>query len=110
MVPGPFELEPLIEGIKWFILYMLALVFCVWVGKIFVSHRSRQILERWANNNDYQILSFEVQPWWLSRRFYHRVYYVVVQTPEGQTKRGWVRCGSLLWGILVDKTDASWDE
>lgn len=110
MVPGPFDLEPLIEMITWFVLYMLALVFCAWVGIIFVSHRSRQILERWAANNGYQILSFKAQPWWLSRRFYYRIYYVVVQTSKGQKKRGWVRCGSLLWGTLVDKIDVSWDE
>ncbi len=29
MVPGPFDLEPLIEMITWFVLYMLALVFAL---------------------------------------------------------------------------------
>ena len=81
---------------------------------VWTFSRSRKILERWAAENGYQILSSEFR--WLRRGPFfwtsskgQTVYYVVVRTPEGPTKRGWVRCGSFWWGVMQDKAKVRWE-
>jgi hypothetical protein len=77
--------------------------------------RAGQILEHWAKDNGYEILSSEHRwlrrgPffWWTGRG--QEVYYVTVRTPDGKLRRGWIRCGSYFWGVLSDSAEVRWDE
>jgi hypothetical protein len=76
--------------------------------------RARSILEQWAGENGYEIISREHS--FMGGRFWWRkskdqeVYYVTVRTPEGEVRRGWVRCGGWLLGILSNQADVEWDE
>jgi hypothetical protein len=37
------------------------------------------------------------------------VYRVKVRTRDGRLRRGWVRCGGWLSGVLSDQVDVRWD-
>ena len=77
--------------------------------------RTEKILARWARDNDYSILSAEFRwfrrgPffWWTSRG--QEVFYVTVRTTEGRRRRGWVRCGGFIFGVLVNRAEVRWDD
>lgn len=77
--------------------------------------RADKILEHWAENNGYEIVSKELRwfrrgPffWWTSRG--QEVYFVKVRGPDGEYRRGWVRCGNWLLGMFVDEAEARWNE
>ena len=75
--------------------------------------RSEQILSKWATENGYQIL--ELQPkiinrgpfFWSSKM--QAIHRITVQDAEGTQLSGWVRCGSILQGVLSDKVEVKWD-
>ncbi len=77
--------------------------------------RGRQMLDQWAQVNGYRIVSSEVR-WFRRGPFFwttskgQMVYHVVVLTPGGQTRRGYVRCGSFFWGLWKDKVEERWDD
>ena len=79
---------------------------------IIQSSRTKAMLEQWADTNGYEIVSSERR--WLGGSFWWKksknqvAYYVTIRTSEGHTRRGWVRCGSRLWG--ADYADVKWDE
>ena len=77
--------------------------------------RAENILKHWARDNGYEILSKEYRwfrrgPffWWTSRA--QEVFYATIRTSDGQSRRGWVRCGSWFWGTCQDRAEARWDE
>ena len=68
---------------------------------------ARQILEKWAAGNSYEIQSAEYR-WFFRGPFQWRtndqaVYYVTIRMPNGQVKRGWVCC-------LSNQPDVRWDD
>lgn len=92
-------------------------VFIVVVIIIFLTlKRARRILEDWAAQNDYQILSSEVRwlrkgpflTWRTSRN--QIVYYITVRTLDGTIKNGWVRCGGFWLGTFQNKAEVRWDD
>ena len=77
--------------------------------------RARRILEHWAQNNGYEILSserrvFRKGPFFWTANNGQEVYFVMIRTSEGKTQRGWVCCGSWFWGTFVDTTKVRWEE
>ena len=94
------------------IILCIALVVIVLVWTFF---RSRSILESWAKENGYQILSSEIRlfsrgPFFWTASNNQVVYYVTVQTSDGTVKRGWARCGSWWWGVFLNQVEIRWDE
>ena len=81
---------------------------------VFHFSRAKSILEQWAEDNGYEIISSEQR--WFGGAFWWRkskgqeVYYVTVRTPDGQIRRGWVRCGGWFLGVLSDQTSVEWDD
>lgn len=77
--------------------------------------RSRAVLESWAAENGYELLTggfrlFRRGPFFWTSSKGQTVHRVVVRTSEGQVMQGWVRCGSI-WGVLFsDKVEVRWDE
>ncbi len=93
-----------------FIVIVLAIVSMSWTFA-----RSSSILETWARENGYRLLSSEYR--WLSKGPYffrtskgQTVYRVSVQDAQGRTRSGFVRCGSWIFGLLSDKVDVRWDD
>lgn len=77
--------------------------------------RPRQILNRWAQDNNYEILEadyrwFRYGPFFWTTSKGQCVYYVTVRTPDGQERRGWVRCGGWILGVFSDNAEVRWDE
>ena len=81
---------------------------------VWTFSRSRRMLEKWAVDNNYQIISASIRlfrrgPFFWTTSKNQVVYYVTIRTSEG-IKNGWVRCGSWAWGIFQDKVEVRWDE
>jgi hypothetical protein len=96
-----------IFGIVIFVAFGVAML-------IFHFSRAKSILEQWAETNGFELLSSERR--WFGGTFWWRkskgqeVYYVTIRTPDGQIRKGWVRCGGWFLGILSDQADVEWDE
>ena len=75
--------------------------------------RSNYLLEKWADENRYQLLRvghrmFRKGPFLWSGRG-QTVYRVRVQDERGNERRGWVRCGSWWLGVFTNKIEVKWD-
>ena len=97
------------------VLGILAFITFVIVMIVWHYSRSRQVLENWANENNYRIVSSEYRNFFRGPFFWtssksQTVYYVTVETADGQTRSGWVRCGGWFWGLFSDTAEVRWDE
>ena len=77
--------------------------------------RAKQILETWARENGYEILSSDLRL--LSRGPYkwtllgkQWVFHVTVRANDGTVRTGYVKCGSFFWGVFVNKAEAELDQ
>jgi hypothetical protein len=96
---------------------VIAIVLLVSFGIVmllFQFSRARSILELWADENRYEIVSSEHRwlggPFWWRKGKGQEVYYVTVRTADGQVRRGWVRCGGWFLGVMSNAADVEWDE
>lgn len=76
--------------------------------------RSRRLLDQWAAANGYRILESEVRlffrgPYFMISSNAQTVYRVKVLDRQGNTKSGWVKCGSFFLGVFEDKVEARWE-
>jgi hypothetical protein len=99
------------------ITFALVLVFIVLALGLMAWHftRAREILNRWAQANSHEILTAELRllrlgPFFWTTSRGQTVYNVTVRTPNGQERRGWVRCGGWFWGMFSDHAEVRWDE
>jgi hypothetical protein len=91
--------------------------FAGFIALVWMWHfkRSSYLLEQWAARNDFRILSrqyrffFKGPFFWTSSRG-QVVYCVIVLDSDGDTRKGWVRCGGWLLGLLSDRTEVRWDD
>jgi hypothetical protein len=96
-------------------LFMLLLMFSlVAMGFAWHFHRSRSLLERWAERNGCRILAAEYRhvfrgPFFWTSSKGQTVYRVTVEVPGG-VRTGWVRCGSWWFGLLSDRAEVRWNE
>lgn len=95
---------------------LLVLVFIAFAIAMVFWHysRSRQLLENWARNNDYSIVSSEYRHFFKGPFFWtsskgQAVYYVTIRTADGEMRSGWVRCGGWFLGLLNDHAEVRWD-
>jgi hypothetical protein len=83
-------------------------------GLVWHSHRSRTLLERWAERNGYRIIdagyrNFFRGPFFWTTAKGQTVYRVTVEV-QGGVRRGWVRCGGRRLGLFSDWAEVRWDE
>lgn len=82
---------------------------------VWAQSRGKSMLETWAHQNGYEILSSE-ECWFFSGPFFwtsskgQKVYKVTVSEAEGRIRSGYVRCGSFWLGLWSDRVDARWDD
>lgn len=95
-----------------FAVFVITLVILAWAWHF---SRSRSILQKWADDNGYQLLQAEYR-WFRKGPFFWRasrdqvVYYVTVRDQLGRERRGWVRCGSWLLGMFSNRADVRWED
>lgn len=97
------------------ILTIAAIVFLAIIAMVWHFSRSRSLLENWAAENGYRLLSsqyrnFSRGPFFWTTSKGQTVYRVTVQDRDGGTRSGWVRCGSWWGGLLSDKVQVRWDD
>ena len=77
--------------------------------------RSRSLLDRWAEGNEFRILQSEYRhifrgPFFWTSSKGQTVYRVTVEDRAGNVRSGWVRCGGWWLGLWSDNVEARWDE
>ena len=81
------------------ILFVIACILASVVSTIWFFKRSHVVLEQWADEHGFTIISAERRwfrrgPFWWRTSKAQDVYFVTVKTDKGITQRGFVRCGS----------------
>ncbi|MCJ2543689.1 hypothetical protein [Thermostichus vulcanus] len=95
------------------LLVLAAISFAIW-SIFWQQKRSQELLQRWAAEHGYQILSQEVRYWrrgpffWTTSR-YQWVFYVRVRDSWGRERTGWVRLGDWWWGLWSDRVEDRWE-
>ena len=96
--------------------FIMVPVMLLLVATIFAwhYHRSRSLLERWAERNGSRILAAEYRhvfrgPFFWTSSKGQTVYRVTIEVMGG-VRTGWVRCGSWWLGLLSDRVEVRWDE
>ncbi|MCC6675544.1 MAG: hypothetical protein IT436_00235 [Phycisphaerales bacterium] len=88
------------------------------VGAMLSLHmnRGRSLLDRWADENGYEILEADYR-WMLRGPFFFRsndknaVYRITVRDLEGDVRRGYARCGGFWFGMwLSPDVTVEWDD
>jgi hypothetical protein len=97
------------------ILFILILVPIAIFGIAMSISRPRTILERWADANGFQIVHAERRTFFRGPFFWRStkdqvVYYVTVRDSSGAARRGYVRCGGWVLGLMSDAADVQWDD
>ena len=92
------------------------LIIALAIGAVFWHYaRSRSLLEEWASENGYRILSSEHRhlargPFFWTTSKGQTVYRVSIEDREGRVRSGWVRCGSWMMGLWSDRVQVKWDD
>ncbi len=95
-------------------LFLIIVVIVVFVGLVLAwrSGRSKEILQKWADDNDYTLVSS--RPCYLFKGPFffvsdaQTVYFVTVRDAEGQNRSGWVRCGGFFFGLASNAAEVKW--
>jgi hypothetical protein len=77
--------------------------------------RSNSLLQQWAERNHYRLVEQEYRTFFRGPFFWttsrgQTVYYVTVEDSQGKRRKGWVRCGGWLLGMLSNNVEVAWDE
>jgi hypothetical protein len=76
--------------------------------------RSASLLDQWADQNGYRLVSREYRHlfkgpyFWTSSRG-QTVYRIVAEDGHGHQRSGWARCGGWFFGLLSDNVEVRWD-
>lgn len=99
------HLEAIKELIHIGLALLCILLLCLALNKV-IANRAETIMLNWVKEKQYQLLFYKRQrPYKL-----YRIFYIEVLAPSGVIKRGYIRCGDLLLGVLVNAVDISWEE
>ena len=91
-------------------LALLAVVLFAWI-----LHQAREVLQRWADANGYELIYREPKvlfkgPLTDWSRALHMAYRVEVRDREDRRRWGWVSCGAWLTDVPAEKVEVVWDE
>ena len=94
-----------------FVLLVLGIV-CLSLAWHFA--RSRALLQKWADDNGYQILRHEYRylrrgPFFWTTSRHQTVYHVEVLDRYGQPRTGYVRCGGWWLGLFSGNVEVKWE-
>ena len=97
----------------WFPIGVVVVIVTGVVNFKWRDSRSRTLLARWARQNGCRIV--ETSRSWFGGPFFwttskgQTVYHVVVQFPDGSTRRGFARMGSWWAGLISDDVRVEWE-
>ena len=97
-------------------IFALGLVLVIIIGTIRWHYgRSAAILQKWADDDGYQIVEKELRhffkgPFFFTASKNQTVYRVTVIDKAGQERSGWVKCGGWWFGMWTDQAKVRWDE
>jgi hypothetical protein len=102
------------SGALFFIFVFVAIVLVSFYAR-WHYRRADQILQNWAARNRVRILSSETRhlrrgPFWWSTSDSQVVLYVHVRDESGRERKGYLRLGSFMGGMLTDQVDVGWDD
>jgi hypothetical protein len=102
-----------LAGLLIVVTIIVLVVGCAWHFR-WHFHRSRTVLERWAERNGYRLREAEYRhvfrgPFFWSSSKGQTVYRVTVEGKD-RVRTGWVRCGGWFLGLLSDHAEVRWDE
>jgi hypothetical protein len=94
---------------------ILAVLIAMIFGLRWHFARSAAILQKWADENGYEILEKSYRHFFRGPFFFRTtkdqaVYRVAVRDKAGHVGTGWVACGSWWWGLWSNQAKARWDE
>jgi hypothetical protein len=97
------------------LLFAVLVIGVVVLIQFWCTSRARQMVETWARNNGFRILSCRYHwirrgPFFWNSSKSQMVYRVTVRTPEGKSRSGWVRCGSYWGGVFVERVEVRWED
>src|ERR1700681_1721332 len=87
----------------------ILLVIIVVAGVLYLNYRrSSTMLRNWASQNGYRIIQANMRYFFTGPFFWttgkgQSVFRVEVENQQGFRRTGWVRCGSWIWGLIIDK-------
>jgi hypothetical protein len=96
------------------LMVLMVLGFAV-LSMIWHFSRSNSVLDQWAEDNGFELLSSEYRhfmrgPFFWTTSKGQTVYHVKVRTSSGEVKTGWVRCGGFFLGLLSDAAEVRWED
>lgn len=97
------------------ILMVLVVVGFAVLSMVWHFSRSNTVLEQWAADNGFELLSSEYchfmrGPFFWTTSKGQTVYYVKVRTRSGHVRTGWVRCGGFFLGLWSDAAEVRWED
>jgi hypothetical protein len=97
------------------ILIIIASLFVVGVVAYIIIGRSKNIVYAWAESEGYELLECEYcagrkGPFLLTSSSGQTICRITVKTSDGEIRRGWIKCGGFLFGIINSKTEVVWDK
>ena len=111
------DVTPLLSALFTLCLGLLVLAVSV-AGAVYAVgtyRRAARVLSEWATHNGYRIIESDRKylrkgPFTWTSSQSQIIYHVTVQDANGNTRRGWVRCGSFLFGPWEDVVDVRWED
>mgnify|MGYP001367836181 CR=1 FL=1 len=97
------------------ILMVLVVLGAAVLSMVWHFSRSNTVLEQWAEDNGFELLSSECchfmrGPFFWTTSKGQTVYYVKVRTSSGHERTGWVRCGGFFLGLWSDAAEVRWED
>ena len=78
------------------------------------SRRSEQIVQEWAQKNNYRLLDsrnmfLSPGPFFWKKSKQQTVFRVLLRDKDGNMKNAWILCGSWWGRLTVDNIEVRWD-
>ncbi len=79
------------------------------------SRRSEQIVQEWAQKNNYHLLDsynlfFSSGPFFWTKSKQQTVFRVLLRDENGKTRNAWILCGSWWGRLTTDDIEVRWDD
>jgi len=101
------------NGIPILLVLVVAIIgFLSWAWR---TSRAQDMVDQWAATNGLQVLSrerrtFRRGPFFFRTGKGQEVYYVTAQDQAGNIRRGYVRCGGWVLGMMSDQVSVEWEQ
>ncbi len=103
------------NGSVMIVFVVIAVIALVILSFVWRFNRANTLLQRWAEENGFQILHQEHRlvrrgPYLFRATDDQMVYYVAVMDRQGRERRGYVRLGGWFAGMFSSQVDVRWED